>query len=197
MVRLKPQRRKLYTQLREEHLTHREALEFSRLKKHVPPGGGKKQYPPVLTELVKDRRVMWGKFDKEAQDRGWGKTKRVTEWHKRVGELYDGLSKKYTGNFFVQKDVHGKKIPQRINPWALYDARLGVLPQEDQWDTPRSNRKNPVTGVTFKVEKRYKAKQLRDDIAYYKQKIKETGDPNEEWHWRLKGAEYDLKHGEY
>jgi len=198
--RLKTKRLRLYNQLREEHLTYREALEYSKMGKHKPPGSGKRAvavYPPALRRIVQERRVMWLTFDRVAQDKGWGSWKRRQEWKGRVGKMYARLSRLDVGNPFVTKSVHGKPIPKRINPWALYDSVFRKLPAEDQWDTPRSHRKNPVTGVAFKVEKRYKEKQLRDDIRFYQQRIKETGDPLGEWKWKLDGARYLLRQGNY
>jgi len=197
MIRLKPQRLKLYQALRAEHLTYREALEYSRMTKHVPPGGGKPKYPPALGAVVRERRKMWKSFMPEAVDTGWGTPKMRREWHKKVGALYDGLSKRHTGNFFVTKDVHGKKVPMRISPWALYDATFEKLPAEDQWDTPRTGRHSKDAGVSFQSERRFKEKQLREDIRFYREKIKETGDPKGQYAWQLKGLEFRLKRGDY
>lgn len=197
-MRLKPQRLKLYVRLRNAHLSHREALDFSRLKMHTPPSGGKKQYPPSLHAVVKERRAMWSRFAAEARDRGWGAYKQKTEWRKRIVGLYDGLSKRLPGvNFFVTKDVHGKPVPKRISPWALYDAKQKELPDRDQWDTPRGNRRGKVPDVPLNTDRRYREKKLREDIDYYKRQIKETGDPEGAWAWKLKGAEYQLRTGGY
>ena len=200
MPRFKKQRGQLYTALRQERLTYREALEFSKMGKHKPPGsskGAKAVYPPALRKIVQERRVMWRGFDKAAGEKGWGSWRRKQEWKSKVGELYAGLSKKHTGNFFVSKDVHGKKVPRRINPWALYDAKYDDLPEEDKWDTPRSHRKNPQTGMTFKAERRYKEKALRTDIREVEKEIKRTGDPSGRMGTQLRSLQYNLKTGSF
>jgi len=200
MPRFKSRRQELYTQLRREHLTYREALEFSKMSKHRPPGAGKRAkavYPPALRRIVRERRVMWQAFDKVAKDKGWGSWRRKQEWKGKVGKLYERLSKRHTGNFFVTKDVHKKQIPRRINPWALYDAKYDALPDEDKWDTPRSSRKSPQTGVAFRAERRYKEKQLREDIRFLEDEIRRTGDPSGNLESRLLGLQYNLKTGSF
>ena len=200
MPRLKKQRGQLYTALRQEHLTYREALEFSKMGKHKPPSSSKEAkavYPPALRKIVQERRVLWQAFDRVAKDKGWGSWKRKQEWKGRIGELYDRLSKKHTGNFFVDKDVHGRKVPKRINPWALYDAKYDDLPDEDKWDTPRSSRKSPQTGMTFRAERRYKEKALRTDIGEVEKEIKRTGDPSGRLESQLLQLRYNLKTGSF
>ena len=199
-IRLKKQRQQLYTALRQEHLTYREALEFSKMGKHRPPGAGKGAkavYPPALRKIVQERRVMWVSFDKVARDKGWGSWKRKQEWKGKVGGLYDRLSRTHTGNFFVDKNVHGQKIPRRINPWALYDAKYDDLPEDDRWDTPRSSRKSPQTGVAFKAERRYKEKALREDIRAVQDEIKRTGDTDGRLETQLLSLRYNLKTGSF
>jgi len=170
------------------------------MSKHKPPGAGKYAkavYPPALRKIVQERRKMWGQFDREARDKGWGRWGRQQEWKGRIGKLYDGLSKIHTGNFFVSKDVHGKKIPRRINPWALYDAKYDDLPDEDKWDTPRSSRKSPQTGVSFRAERRYKEKVLREDIRAVQDEIRRTGDPSGRLDSQLSALQYNLKTGSF
>jgi len=199
-MRLKTRRLQLYNQLRQEHLTYREALEFSKMGKHKPPGSGKRAkavYPPALRKVVQERRVMWSSFNKAATDKGWGSWKRTQEWKGKVGDLYDRLSKIHTGNFFVSKNVHGKKVPRRINPWALYDAKYDDLPDEDKWDTPRSSRRAPQTGVSFKSERRYKEKTLRNDIRLIEDDIRRTGDPSGRMETQLLSLQYNLKTGSF
>src|SRR3989304_5791664 len=106
MARLKPQRLKLYNTLRQEHLTHREALEFSKMRKHIPPTGGRRQYPPALTAILKERRAMWNVYSRMAVNKGWGSGRFNREWKILIGGLYENLSKKHKGNFFVVRDVH-------------------------------------------------------------------------------------------
>ena len=200
MPRLKTRRGQLYAQLRQEHLTHREALEFSKMGKHRPPGSSKSAkavYPPALRRVVQERREMWTAFDKVARDKGWGSWKQKQEWKDKIGELYGRLSKKHTGNFFVSKDVHGKEVPRRINPWALYDAKYDDLPDEDKWDTPRSHRTKQQTGVAFKAEKRYREKQLREDIRLIEQDIRQYGDSRGERESQLRSLQYNLKTGSF
>jgi len=200
MPKFKPQRQQLYTQLRQEHLTYREALEYSRMSKHRPPGASERAkavYPPALRKIVQERRVMWQAFDRTAKGKGWGNWRRNQEWKGKVGKLYERLSRNHTGNFFVSKNVHGKEVPRRLNPWALYDAIYDNLPEDDQWDTPRSTRRSGQTGVSFKVERRYKEKALRTDIRYLKDEIRRTGDPSGILESRLLGLQYNLKTGSF
>ena len=199
MPRLKSRRAQLYIELRQEHLTYREALEFSRMGKHRPPGSGKSTkavYPPALRKVVQERRVLWRAFDKMAVDKGWGSGKRRQEWKGKVGDLYDRLSKRHTGNFFVSKDVHGKGIPRRINPWALYDAKYDALPDDDRWDTPRTNRK-PKDFKELDAQKRYREKALRVDIREVEKEIKRTGDPSGRLETQLLSLRYNLKTGSF
>ena len=194
---LKSGRLTRYHILREEHLTYREALDFSRMNKHVPPGGGRKRYPPALIAIVKERRQMWKAFQRESVPAGWGETKVAREWKKRVGALYDSLSRMHKGNFFVVKDVHGKAVPKRISPWALYDAKYDYLPDGQRWDTPRSSRVVLGSTVSFRALNRYKVRELKKDIRFYEDEIKRTGDPDGGFKWKLDGARYQLKTGEY
>ena len=167
-MRLKPQRLKLYTTLRREHLTYREALEFSKMRKHVPPTGGKAKYPPALTAIVRERRVMWRKFEKEAVPAGWGGTKVSMEWKKRG-----------------------------LNGWVLYDAKYDELPEDQRWDTPRSWRTALGTKTSFRAVSRYRVRELKKDAQFFESEIKRTGDPDGALKWKLDGVRYQLKTGEY
>lgn len=140
---------------------------------------------------------MWGVFAETAQERGWGRWKVKLAWRKMVYRLYEDAATRHAGHFFVTKDVHGKPVPQRLNPWALYDAHFKNLPDDEQWDTPRSSRKPKGSPVSFRVLKRYREKELRADVKFFEHKIKETGDPTGEYKWRLAGTKYQLKTGEY
>src|SRR3972149_5481468 len=151
-IRLKPRRLKLYDTLRREHLTYREALEFSKMRKHIPPTGGRAKYPPALTAIVRERRGMW---------------------KKRVGALYDSLSRIHKGNFFVVRDVHKKPLKTpRLNPWALYDAKYDELPEDQRWDTPRSWRKSLGTDASFRALNRYRVRELKNDAKFFEGGIK-------------------------
>jgi len=197
-VRLKPQRLKLYNTLRREHLTYREALEFSRMRKHVPPTGGRRQYPPALTAIVKERRAMWGVYSQMAVNKGWGEWRFKQEWKKLIGGLYENLSKLHKGNFFVVRDVHKKPLKTpRLNPWALYDAKYDELPEDQRWDTPRSWRKALGTKTSFRAVNRYKVRELKKDARFFEDEIRRTGDPDGKFEWKLDGVRYQLKTGEY
>jgi len=188
----------LRRRLRAEHFTKREVLEFGKLwRKYAPPTGGKPRYVPTLQALVDDRRELWARLDRRAKDMGWGAQKKAAEWKAEVGRLYKGMSRKHTGNFFVTKDVHGNKIPLRLNPWALYDAKYDDLPDEDKWDTPRSSRKPGQTGVAFRAERRYKEKRLREDIRFLEDEIRRTGDPSSRLETQLLQLQYNLKTGSF
>jgi len=184
--------------LRAEHFTRREAVEFGKLwRRYVPPKGGKPRYVPTLQALVDDRRELWARFDKRAKELGWGSAKKAAEWHAAIGRLYRKVPSG-SGNPFVTKDVHGNKIPRRLNPWALYDATQKKLPVEDQWDTPRAGRGTP-TGMTrkFASERRYKEKALRTDIREVEKEIKRTGDPSGRLESQLLSLRYNLKTGSF
>ena len=128
---------------------------------------------------------------------GWGSQKKAGEWKAAIGRLYRGIPSGH-GNPFVTKDVHGNRIPRRLNPWALYDATQDSLPVEDQWDTPRAGRGNP-TGMTVKFagERRYKEKQLRQDIRLLEGDIQRTGDPGGRMGTQLRSLQYNLKTGSF
>ena len=187
--------------LRREHFTKREALEFGKLwRKYVPPNNprGKPQLVPTLWEMVDQRRKLWADFNRLAKGMGWGSSRKAGEWHAEIIRLYRGLSRKNAGNFFVTKDVHGKTVPRRINPWALYDATQASLPLSDQWDTPRAGRGNPVgMTVKFASEQRYKMKALKDDIRLIEGDIKQYGDPRGERWGRLRSLQHNLKTGNF
>jgi len=188
----------LRKRLRGEHFSKTEMLEFGKLwRKYVPPTGGKPRYVPTLQALVDDRRELWDKFNKRARDMGWGSQKKAGEWKAVIGRLYRGIPEGH-GNPFVTKDVHGNRIPRRLNPWALYDATQDSLPVEDQWDTPRAGRGNP-TGMTVKFagERRYKEKQLRQDIRLLEGDIQRTGDPGGRMGTQLRSLQYNLKTGSF
>ena len=188
----------LRRRLSKEHFTGREAVEFGKLwRKYVPPTGGKPRYVPTLQALVDDRRELWARFDKKAKEQGWSSAKKAGEWYAALRRLYTRLPEG-SGNPFVTKDVHGKKIPIRVNPWALYDATQKSLPVEDQWDTPRSGRGTP-TGMTrqFASERRYKEKALRTDIRAIENEIKRTGDPSGRLESQLLSLRYNLKTGSF
>ena len=184
--------------LRTEHFTRTEVLEFGKLwRKYVPPTGGKPRYVPALQALVDDRRDLWTRFDKKAKDMGWGSQKKAGEWKAAIGRLYRGIPDGH-GNPFVTKDVHGNKIPRRLNPWALYDATQKSLPTEMQWDTPRAGRGNPVgMTVKFASERRYKEKALREDIRLIEGDIRQYGDPHGERESQLRSLQYNLKTGSF
>ena len=188
----------LRKRLRVEHFTKREVLEFGKLwRKYVPPKGGKPRYVPALQALVDDRRELWVKFDKKAKEQGWGSQRKAGEWKAVIGRLYKRIPEGH-GNPFVTKDVHGRKIPRRINPWALYDATQKDLPVEDQWDTPRSGRNTPKgSTVKFASERRYKEKALRADIKAVEAEIKRTGDPGGRLESQLLSLKYNLKTGSF
>lgn len=188
----------LRKRLRAEHFSPRETIEFGKLwRKYVPPTGGKPRYVPALQALVDDRRELWARFDQKAKDQGWGSQKKAAEWKAAIGRLYRKIPDGH-GNPFVTKDVHGRKIPRRINPWALYDATQKSLPLSDQWDTPRAGRGNP-TGMTrkFASERRYKMKALKDDIRFLRNEIRQYGDPRGERESQLRKLEYNLKTGSF
>ena len=196
---LKPERMARYSILRRvEKLTHREALEFSRMTKHVPPTGGKKQYPPALLSIVKQRRRMWSDFSREAVKEGWSKTRVQAEWKLKVGRTYERLSRVHKGNFFVKQDIHRKPLrTPRLNPWALYDAHYDDLPEDQQWDTPRSSRVALGTQASLRALNRYKVRDIKGNIKFFADKIRETGDPTGEYRWQLDGLRFQLKTGEY
>lgn len=187
--------------LRMEHFSRLESEEFGKLwRRYVPPNNprAKPQFVPTLLELVARRREMWTAFDRKAKDRGWGSQKKASEWHAEIGRLYKGMSKTHTGNFFVTKDVRGKKVPLRISPWALYDATQDELPVEDRWDTPRAGRGTPI-GIPpkFMAERRYKEKLLRNDIKFLENEIRQHGDPSGEQGTQLRSLQYNLKTGSF
>ena len=195
---LKSARMARYNTLRREHLTYREALEFSKMTKHVPPGGGRSsRYPPALVAIVRERRAMWDVYSQMAISKGWGDYRFRREWKILIGGLYENLSRKHKGNFFVVRDVHKKPLKTpRLNPWALYDAKYDDLPEDQRWDTPRSWRKALGTGTSFRAVNRYKVQELKKDIKFFEEKVA-AGDPTGEYGWRLSGARYQLKTGEY
>jgi hypothetical protein len=189
---------RLRKRLSAEHFTKREVLEFGKLwRKYVPPTGGKPRYVPTLQALVDDRRELWARFDRKAREMGWGSQRKAGEWKAAIGRLYKGIPDGH-GNPFVTKNVHGNKIPRRLNPWALYDATQKSLPLSDQWDTPRASRGNPV-GMTrrFASERRYKEKALRVDIREVEKEIKRTGDPGGRLESQLLSLQYNLKTGSF
>ena len=197
MARYKPRRLKLYNVLMSKGLLPIEAHEFSKMGKYYPPSGGRKQFPPALVALVKDRKPLLDGFKELSESMQWSPTRRKHEYRKLVISEYHSLSRKHTGNFFVSKDVHGKDIPRRISPWALYDASFYQLASDDQWDTPRSSRRQTASSKTFKSAERYKVKQLKEDIKFFNDKIARGMDPHGEFEWRKRAAEYQLKTGDY
>jgi hypothetical protein len=187
----------LYHRLRNERFTRREAKEFSKLwRKYRPPAGGKPRYVPTLQALVDDRRALWAKFDRKAKALGWGSARKAGEWYAELRRLYRGLHGH--GNPFVTRDVHGNKIPMRVNPWALYDATQKSLPVQDQWDTPRAGRGMPVgLPARLDADRRYREKALRADIRALQDEIKRTGDPGGRLESQLLSLQYNLKTGSF
>ena len=121
-------RQALHKKLIDKGLLYIEAQEFSKYwRKYYAPGDGpskksRKQYPPALIKLVKEREPLFSGFKKLNKSMGWGQGKAEKEYAKLVKSEYSSLSKQFSGNFFVDKDVHGKPIKRRINPWALSTA---------------------------------------------------------------------------
>ena len=188
----------LRKRLRGEHFSKTEVLEFGKLwRRYVPPTGGKPRYVPTLQAMVDDRRELWSKFNAKAKDMGWGSQKKAGEWKAEIGRMYRKMPGGH-GNPFVTKDVHGNRIPLRLNPWALYDATQDSLPVEDRWDTPRAGRGNPVgMTVKFASDRRYKEKRLREDIRLIESDIKRTGDPGGRMGTQLRSLQYNLKTGSF
>lgn len=202
MARYKKRRYALYRQLIGEGLLPIEAHEFSKMRKHVPPGNpfARPQYPPALKRIVQGRRELREGFRELAKSMGWGKTRRKAEYYKFIYGEYASLSKRFTSNFFVSKDVHGRPIRRRINPWALYDSVYDELPAEMQWDTPRqarTRRKTTETLVKFSAARQYRLQRLRDDIKFLEKEIRLHGDPHGATEFRLSGLRYQLRTGDY
>lgn len=213
MARFKTRRQaRYYTLVNKYHFLKSEASELSKIKKHVPPGGGVRQYPPALLALQRSRLAMWANYKQWVGREAWlelSEAELKAGWGDRIRKFYErqrikrrtdrktGLSIETLTNWVVRKDIHGNKIPPSPSVWDWYDDVFRRLPEEEQWDTPRTHRTHPSTRQPLKADRRYAAKQLRSDIDFFKAKIKETGDPNGEWSWKLSGAQYRLKQGDY
>lgn len=191
---------RLFRELRRMHLTSIEAREFSTMRTHVPPSDrenvrAKKQYPPALVEIVNERRAMWQAFVAEANAKGWNRPgERAGRWLGRLRDLY--LSRIPKEVAFVVRDVHGNRLRRpAVSPWSLYDWTYRRLPANDQWDTPRTGR--APAPKSFDAVDRYVKKQLVSDKKWLEQHIKETGDPNGEFGFRLASVKFQLRTGLY
>ena len=144
-------RSKRYWNLREMHLFHKEALEFSRLKKKYP----------TLKKIVQLRSALWASFVREARFKGWDtQYKRKKEWRNKILSFYKN------NGWIVTKDVRGKPLRYpTISPWDWFDFVRSQLPPELQWDTPRSHRVSQGQVNIKKIEMRRWIEDLKQTIA--------------------------------
>ena len=174
MARFKTRRQARYDDLRRQHFTHAESLQFSRLKRKYP----------ALQQMRRVRRGQWAGFTRYADNRGLSPAARAKEWERRIAEFYDtwrfktgrdkdtGLTATRLTNWLVRKDVHGRPIKTTISPWEWYDSVFNNLPDELRWDTPRSHRTKGDQGEV-KIDK-IKARRW---IADLEKSIARTDDP--------------------
>ena len=143
-----------YWDLREKHFTARESAEFSKLNR---------KYPAVV-QAIASRSALWSRFGSHVKKQGWESDYKIKrEWEKVVVGFYKRIRStlkrdKKTGrlrrvdkDWIVARDIHGKKVPPRINPWDWYDSIFRNLPDELRWDTPRSHRTRQPVVVIDKI----------------------------------------------
>jgi hypothetical protein len=120
-------------------------------------------------------------------------------WGDRVRKFYSRhrIKADKLVTWIVRKDVHGDPIKPSPSVWDYYDSVFQGLPDELKWDTPRSHRNRSPSGQTLVVSKRYETKKIKSDIAFFRERIKETGDVNGEWAWKLRAAQFRLRKGDY
>ena len=146
MARYKSRRQaRINTLVNKYHFLQAEAVELSRIKKHVPPGGGRSQYPPALLAMQRSRSAMWANYKKWVGKQSWldlSVPEKKSLWSDRVRKFYSRhrIKADKLVNWIVHKDVHGKPIKPSPSVWDYYDSVFQGLPDELKWDTPRSHR---------------------------------------------------------
>jgi len=199
---------KFYRRLREAGFTQAEAIPMEPYwKKYRSPVSGRREYVPVILEMLENRRALKEAHLIEAKAKGWGASKSNSEFAKKINALYSGLekmglkAKPFVDRVWV-KEKGGRPgrwryyIPKTINVWALKEATMREIPEDMAWDTPRHWAiSQPVRA--FKSERRYAKMAIEKEIKDNQKAIDRRGDPSGNLAWNINFLKGKLARGEY